>query len=138
MPTPPLALVLVALTTCRTVPAEDPTPEWPQFLGPRGTAVVEGAVATLEFDLDRDVLWRVDVPRGSSSPCIAGDRIFLTGAEGKELIMLAFDRRTGSELWRSSVTSPGTGPAAHVDKDPAAPSACTDGQRVIFYFPGTG
>jgi outer membrane protein assembly factor BamB len=137
MPIPSLALV-AALAACWTAPDGDASLHWPQFLGPRGTAVARGAVATLEFDLDRDVLWRTDLPRGSSSPCVAGDRIFLTGAAGDELFMMAFDRRSGAELWRRSVSTSGTGPAAHVDKDPAAPSACTDGQRVVFYFGGYG
>jgi outer membrane protein assembly factor BamB len=107
---------------------------WPQFLGPRGTAVVESKPASLAFDLERDVLFRVALPRGSSSPCIAGDRLFLSASEGEELLMLALDRQSGAELWRRTRKAPLPPEFAHVDADPAAPTACTDGERVAFYF----
>jgi outer membrane protein assembly factor BamB len=89
---------------------------------------------SLAFDAEKDLAWRVSLPRGASSPCIQGERIFLTGAEGDELLMLAFERKTGAELWRRGRKTRPPVPAAHVDVDPAAPTPCTDGERVVFYF----
>ncbi|MHC4992891.1 MAG: outer membrane protein assembly factor BamB family protein, partial [Planctomycetota bacterium] len=134
-----IATSTLLVLTFVAAPATDDRPtDWPQFLGPRGTAVAERGPDTLRFDLEKDVRWRVTLPTGSSSPCITGDRIFLTASEGRELLMLALDRRTGATLWRRAVTSPGMGLSGHVDADPAAPTPCTDGTRVVFYFGGYG
>ena len=111
---------------------------WPQFLGPHGMARAGDTSVSLTFDREQDVLWRTDLPHGSSSPCIVGSSIFVTGTEDDYLHMLALDRTTGAELWRKSVKTPGLGPKAHVDAAPAAPTACSDGERVVFYFGGYG
>ena len=106
---------------------------WPQFLGPGGMAVAEAPPRSLEFDLEKDVVWRVALPRGASSPCILDERIFLTAAEGEDLLMLAFARKTGAELWRHRRRA-GAIPTVHADADVAAPTPCTDGKHVVFYF----
>jgi outer membrane protein assembly factor BamB len=118
--------------------AQDGAAGWPQFLGPRGNAAVEKGGAALSFDLERDLSWRVALPPGSSSPCIHGDRIFLTGSEGEKLLMIALERKTGEQLWQRERPAPPAAPKAHVDADPAAPTPCTDGERVVFYFGGYG
>lgn len=114
--------------------AQEPPSRWPQFLGPGGMATQDAAPRSLAFDREKDVAWRVALPRGASSPCIDGDRIFLTAAEGEELLMLALERTTGKELWRRTRKTRPPVQAAHVDVDPAAPTPCTDGERVVFYF----
>ena len=48
-------------------------------------------------------LWRQPLPPGQSTPTIVGDRIFLTGYEGNDLLTLCLDRATGKELWRQAV-----------------------------------
>lgn len=124
---------LVALAA-RGTWAQEHAPSWPQFLGPGGMATQEAPPRSLAFDRERDLAWRVSVARGASSPCIDGERIFLTAAEGDELLMLAFDRKSGAELWRRSRKGRTPPPPAHVDVDLAAPTPCTDGERVVFYF----
>ena len=111
---------------------------WPQFLGNDGANVAVDAAwkerGTLGFDAEADKLWRIDLPQGSSSPCIWGDRLFITGVDGNESIMLAFDRNTGEELWRLSRESVPLEGVLHVDSNAASPTPCTDGEFVAFYF----
>ena len=55
------------------------TPTWPQFLGAGSTENLESQSLPDEFGPDKNVRWRTETPAGSSSPCIWGDRLFLTG-----------------------------------------------------------
>ena len=43
------------------------------------------------------------LPPGHSSPVLTRTHIFLTGVDGKTLLVLALDRATGRELWRREV-----------------------------------
>lgn len=123
-----LLLVVVA-----PLAAQSPPPKWPQFRGVDGAAAATSA-STLTFERERDVLWRVDLPPGHSSPCIWGEQIFLTAHDGGELAMLAFDRADGKQLWRRAVPAPERSSFDHVDVSLAMPTPCTNGERVFFYF----
>jgi outer membrane protein assembly factor BamB len=52
---------------------------WPQSHGPNACGVADDQPAPAEFGLDKNVLWKTTVPSGHSSPCIWGERVFLTG-----------------------------------------------------------
>jgi len=117
--------------------AQAPTANWSQFLGDDVSALGHGA-HTLSFDRERDQLYRVAVPPGESSPCVVGDRIFLTAVEDKQLLMLALDRRTGAELWRHSVPGPESYDFSHSDSGVAMTTPCSNGERVFFYLPSYG
>ena len=80
-------------------PPATPTTDWPQFLGPRGSA---RAAPTSDIPLrwnDRlNILWRTRLPgRGWSSPVVAGDSIWLTSSENSDrsLRLLQLDRLSG-------------------------------------------
>ena len=109
---------------------------WPQFRGPGGLGIGTGS-PPIEFNAEKEVVWKVAVPRGHSSPCIAGGKIFLTGQEGEKLVTLCLDQASGKELWRAAA------PAAKLESthrigSPAAPTPCTDGERVFVYFGSFG
>lgn len=63
---------------------------WPQWRGPSADGVATGTPPT-EWSADKNVAWKVDVPgRGSSTPIIWGDKLFLltaidTGTPGEKL-----------------------------------------------------
>jgi len=64
---------------------------WPQFRGPGGSGVAQGAKSRdvpTEWGTTKNVSWRIDVPGlGWSSPIVWGNRVFLTtavGAQGSE------------------------------------------------------
>ena len=120
--------------------ADEPAGSWPQFRGPDGSGVAAvGASPPVEFGPDRSVLWRVAVPSGVSSPCVSGDRIFLTAFDetAKRLETLFLARETGAVLWRRAA------PAAEIEdvhgaSSPASGTPAADGERVVVYFGSFG
>src|SRR5262245_53376843 len=78
--------------------------DWPQLRGPDGAGLCPrcGKLPT-EFGPRKNVLWKTDLPPGKSSPVLVGDRIFLTAAEGDDLITICLSRTTGKVEWRRSV-----------------------------------
>jgi outer membrane protein assembly factor BamB len=52
---------------------------WPQFRGPGGLGIAsDNQTYPAELDTSRNLLWKTEVPKGHSSPCVWGDRIFIT------------------------------------------------------------
>ncbi len=115
-------------------------PVWPQFRGPNGSGhAAEGQNPPIKFGPEQNVLWKTPVPSGYSSPCIWGDKIFLTGfdKEKEELRVFCIERSSGKILWSQVV------PAEQIEKvhsvsSPAAPTAAADGERVYVYFGSYG
>ncbi len=138
------AITVLALSAvlCAQSPETPPadvqaTESWPQFLGARSTSRAVGA-SSLQFDLESGLRYQVALPAGESSPCVAGNHIFLTGYDGKQLFMLALDRATGKEQWRFAIDGPKNLEFSHQDAGVAMPTACANGERVFFYFPSYG
>src|SRR5262245_12033301 len=78
--------------------------DWPQLRGPNGSGLCPscGELPT-EFGPQKNVLWKTELPPGKSSPVLSGDRIFLTAAEGDDLVTICLSRTTGKIQWRRSV-----------------------------------
>jgi outer membrane protein assembly factor BamB len=115
----------------------DAPPAWPQFRGPSGSGIAAEGDLPTHFGPASNVVWKTALPSGHSSPCIWGDRVFLTGFENADLLTLGLDRRTGAELWRQKV------PASKVERsgrlsNPAASTPATDGRRLYVYFGAFG
>src|SRR5438874_1970063 len=109
---------------------------WPQFRGPGGLGIGTGK-PPVEFGSEKNVLWKIDVPFGHSSPCILGNRIFLTGLDDGKLVTLCLDRTDGHELWRVVAPAEKIEPIQRISS-PASPTPCTDGERVYVYFGSFG
>lgn len=112
-------------------------PHWPQFRGPNGLGVSASAQPPVQFGPDQNVIWKVSTPAGHSSPCVWGDRIFLTGVDGNNLITLAVDRSTGKELWRKTVAVEKL-EEHHPTSSPVTATPAADGERVYVYFGSFG
>ena len=110
---------------------------WPQFRGPNASGVVDDARPPVHFGPGTNLLWKTAVPSGVSAPVVWGDHIFLTALENKQLFTLAYDARTGRELWRR-VAPPEKIEKCHGFSSPAASTPCTDGERVYAYFGSFG
>jgi outer membrane protein assembly factor BamB len=124
------ALALAAMLPCSAA-------NWPQFRGPDGLGLAEGTEPPAHFGLSSNVLWKAALPAGHSSPCIWGNKIFLTGFDGTKLETLCLDRNTGTVLWREAAPTGKIEPA-HRIATPASSTPTTDGERVYAYFGSFG
>lgn len=78
---------------------------WPQFRGSGGLGITkDGRKLPVEFDQTNNMIWKAEVSKGYSSPCVWEDRIFITGLSDKKLETICIDRNNGKILWRQSVT----------------------------------
>ena len=68
-------LLVLALTSALAASDTD----WSRFRGPNGSGISETKGLPAEFGPDKNVVWKVDLPQGFSSPIIFDNRIFVTG-----------------------------------------------------------
>jgi outer membrane protein assembly factor BamB len=111
--------------------------DWPRFRGPNGAGVAENANLPAELSADKNVVWRVALPAGHSSPIVSGGRIFLTAFEKDKLLTICLKQESGELIWRresprSRITT--------VDNrnSPASPSPAADGKNVFVFFQDFG
>ena len=83
--------------------------EWTRFRGPNGSGISTAANVPIEFGPQKNLLWRLPLPGGHSSPILVKDRIYLTAFRGDELVTLAIDRLKGQVLWERKAPSVKTG-----------------------------
>jgi outer membrane protein assembly factor BamB len=86
-----------------------------------------------QFGPQKNLLWRMALPPGHSSPVFTVDHIFVTAFEGKTLLTICLDRDTGKVIWRREA------PRERVESfqpmnGPASPSPVTDGANVYVFF----
>jgi outer membrane protein assembly factor BamB len=111
--------------------------DWSQFRGPGASAVATDGEPPVYFGPASNVLWKVALPAGNSSPVIWGERLFLTACDKPRLQTLCLNRRDGKTLWTQSITPERIEPTNRTST-PAAPSSVTDGKRVVVYFGSFG
>lgn len=107
--------------------------DWPRFRGPNGFGVNETSGLPTEFGKDKNLVWRVALPPGHSSPILVGDRIFMTAYEGDRLLTFCLDRATGKILWRREAPRDRKEPLDNRNS-PASPSPVSDGKNVFAFF----
>jgi outer membrane protein assembly factor BamB len=142
--------------------AADPEAQqyWPQWRGPQATGASALAAPPLEWSETRNVVWKTEIPgRGSSSPVVWGDRLFVQSAvpagaptgeeshrprgamprEVHRFVLYALDRHTGRILWERTAREALPHEGSHPDNGTwASSSAVTDGQHVIAFFESFG
>lgn len=133
---------------------------WPQWRGPYATGVSRQADPPTEWSETRNIRWKVEIPgRGSSSPIVWGDRLYLQtavplGLSGPDshkplgsvnpkprhaFRVYAIDRRTGKTIWERTAREQVPHEDSHVDNGTfASGSPITDGEHVIAYFESFG
>ena len=112
--------------------------DWPQFRGPSGAGVADGGQPPVEFGPDKNLIWRIAVPGAPSSPCIAGDHIYLTAFADGKLETLCVRRKDGKILWRQSAPHQQLEAFHPSEGSPASATPATDGKRVVVYFASYG
>lgn len=130
-----IRILVAAVTACEL--AGFAQSQWSQFRGPNGSGVSPDGQPPVQFAPDRNVLWKTATPAGHSSPCVWGDRVFLSGVEEKSLITLALDRATGKELWRQAVAVEKL-EEHHKTSNPVTATPAADAERVYVYFGSFG
>jgi outer membrane protein assembly factor BamB len=99
--------------------------------------VSTAASVPTEFGPSKNLLWRLPLPPGHSSPILHGNRIYLTAYRGHTLVTLAIDREAGRILWERTAPDVTT---KIIDKrnNPASPSPAVEEGGVYVFFPDYG
>jgi outer membrane protein assembly factor BamB len=145
---------------------DDKYVNWHQWRGPDATGVATQAEPPLTWSEENNIRFKIEVPgRGSSTPIIWGDRLFLltsidTGQVDASLpkpeeqperlfgitfpntiyqfVVLCIDRHSGRELWRSVAVEKVPHEGHHGDNNYASGSPTTDGERLYAWFGSAG
>ena len=150
-------LLFIAAPQAQNVEANQ---NWGQWRGPQANGVSPTANPPLTWSETHNVRWKVEIPgRGSSSPVVWGDRIFVTtavpvGVPGDaqhaprgglqprgvhRFMIMAIDRRTGKTLWEQMAREQEPHEAGHFENATwASGSPITDGQAVYANFESFG
>jgi outer membrane protein assembly factor BamB len=132
---------------------------WPQWRGPHATGVSRHADPPVEWSEARNIRWKVELPgRGSSSPVVWGDRLFVVTAvpvavDGAaqhlplgtieprgvhRFVVLALDRANGQVIWERTAAEEVPRAKSMRDGTWASSSAITDGRFVFAFFESAG
>jgi outer membrane protein assembly factor BamB len=109
---------------------------WPQWRGPTNDGISAATGLPTEWSESQNIAWTLKMPgKGGCTPAVWGDRIFVTSADGNEIVVMCVST-AGKELWRQPL---GHGDRAFMrgEGNNASPSPATDGQHV-YAFAGTG
>ena len=157
------ALAVVAGTAwlaSATIESQDAAERyWPQWRGPHATGVSRHADPPLQWSETTNVRWKVEIPgRGSASPVIWGDRLFLVTAVPVDVdgpaahqprggirprgahrfVVMALNRATGRVVWERTAAEEVPQAPSRRDGTWASSSAVTDGRYVVASFDSAG
>jgi outer membrane protein assembly factor BamB len=155
-----IAFVTLPLAVAPSAQGQQADRYWHQWRGPSANGISRTATPPLEWSEKQNIRWKVEIPgRGSSSPVIWGDRVFLTTAipSGSSLaeshrplggvqprtphrfVVMALDRRDGRVVWERTAREETPHEASHQDNGTwASPSIVTDGEHLIASFESRG
>jgi outer membrane protein assembly factor BamB len=154
------ALAIASLALLHATADTTSDKNWGQWRGPHATGVSKTADPPTEWSETKNVRWKLEIPgRGSASPVIWGDKVFVLSAVpvGVDLaashqprggskpvlphkfIVMAIDRKTGKAVWEKTAREHLPHEGAHQQFGTyASSSAFTDGERVYAYFDSFG
>ena len=113
---------------------------WPMWRGPTGDGTCAESGLPEKWSTSENIVWKIKLPdRGNSTPVIWGDKVFITQAIEKagRRLLLAFDRKTGKQLWEAG-TEYKQPELTHGTNPYCAASPATDGERIIVFFASAG
>jgi outer membrane protein assembly factor BamB len=110
---------------------------WPAWRGPKLDGISAEKNLPSTWSKTENVAWRLAMPGpGGSTPCVWDKTAFVTSVDGKDLVLIAVDASTGSQLWKKRIAT-GNQNIRGDEGNYASPSPSTDGQHV-WAFVGTG
>lgn len=114
---------------CGAAPPPAAAENWTQWRGPDNRGLSSERDLPIHWSPTENILWRTPLPGpAGATPVVWEDRIFLTSAEGQDLVVLGLNT-DGDILWKH-VQSTGDQPVRGDEGNYASPSPATDGQRV--------
>ncbi len=111
--------------------------DWSRFRGPDGAGISEAAAVPAALDAEKNLLWKVNCPPGTSSPIVVGNRLFLTALRGDERLVQCLDGTTGETRWTKSVRKQ-RDEVATPPCGPATPTPAADASNVYAFFTDFG
>ena len=131
-------LLVVVLVSWSPAASTAEIEAWPAFRGPNSSGVSDSAKPPVRIGPDENLQWSSDVPGSPSSPCLWGDRIFLTTFAAGGLETRCYERAHGRLVWTR--VSPAERLEAYqaTEGSPASATPATDGRRVVSYFGSCG
>ena len=134
---PLIASLGLFLFSCTLAFAQDAANDWPWWRGPNHNGIAAGGQhLPTKFSDRENVAWKVPLPgRGHSSPTVVGQRIYLCTADesAKVQSMLALDRASGKQLWKTQVSQGGF-PKIHRKNTHATCTLACDGKLLFAAF----
>ena len=109
---PPLKILLTFLALGYLSPAALFAGEsWPEFRGPTGQGHSSASGLPVEWDQEKNVVWKTDLPgTGWSSPILVDGRLYLTSAIPEEgtysMSLLELNAESGALVRRTSIFQP--------------------------------
>ncbi len=133
----PLGVILMVALAGTSASGQSSASDWSRFRGPNGSGLSAATGIPTEFGPAKNLVWRIALPPGHSSPIVWRDRIYLTGFRDRTLVTIAIDRLQGRVLWERR--APEVTPIV-VDKrnNPASPSPAIEENGVYVFFPDYG
>jgi outer membrane protein assembly factor BamB len=109
---------------------------WPGWRGPDYTGISKETNLAVEWNDTKNIAWKLKMPgMGGSTPCVWGDRIFLSSEDGNDVVLLSASTE-GKHLWKKVL---GSGKKYYMggEGNQASASPSTDG-KYVWAFIGTG
>ena len=144
LPVPRPWIVLTLATLVLTSGSYARAENWPHWRGDNGNGGSLSAQPPIEWSQTKNVKWKVSVPgRGSGSPTIWGEQIFVVTAVGSpdselDFKLLCFDRNTGALRWEKTAITARPHEGTHSTNGFSSGSPCTDGEHVYANFGSRG
>lgn len=107
------------------------------FRSDSGIAADDKTPLVEAVDSDDAILWKTPLAPGHSSPCVVGNRIFVTTFADGKLATVGLDRATGKVLWTQQAPHERIEPH-HSTSSPAVATPASDGTRVFSFFGSYG
>ncbi|QDV24564.1 outer membrane protein assembly factor BamB family protein [Aureliella helgolandensis] len=126
-------LLLLATISLRfsTVSLAD---NWPQWRGTGSNGISTAESIPTHWSTTENVAWRSPLPgQGGATPAVWGKYLFVTSADGDDLVLIAIDTDSGKHLWQRKVTD-GNQNARAGEGNSASASPSTDGEHVWVFF----
>ena len=122
------------MSRCLTCPrAAALADNWPQWRGPKNDGLSAEKNLPTEWSAEKNVVWKFKLPGiGACTPCVWGERIFVTSADGNDIVVICVGT-DGKEQWKQRISDTGAkryrNPSG-ADVSDANASCSTDGKYV--------